>query len=394
MNTQTSERIRLLDILRGFAILGTLGTNIWLFAHLGNIDYLFTYTHNEWWASVDTLIRYIVLFLVNGKLLGMLTLLFGVGLEIQYRRARLRNKRWPGPYLWTALFLMLEGLLHYTLVLEYDILMSYALTSIIVAWIVSRGDRFIRRSMWITGSIHGIFVLLLFMATMITYFMGGSMSIGNAAFSETVYSSGTWLEQVMFRISNFGFFRTEAVFVLPLNIFLFLAGIRLMRAGAFAPDQRGREIRRRMLKVGLGAGIPLNLLLFVPGGLFDFPLRYLFAPVMTLGYIALIALMTERFSQWGLWSMLERIGKMALSCYVLQNVLASILFYSWGFSLGGSTSSLATVTVWLSICLFLILFSTVWFNIFKQGPLEAARKFFIRRMTDKGRHHDSKTVSS
>lgn len=31
----SEKRIRLLDILRGFAVLGTLGTNIWIFAHLG-----------------------------------------------------------------------------------------------------------------------------------------------------------------------------------------------------------------------------------------------------------------------------------------------------------------------------------------------------------------------
>lgn len=30
------ERIRLLDILRGFAILGTLGTNVWFFAYAGD----------------------------------------------------------------------------------------------------------------------------------------------------------------------------------------------------------------------------------------------------------------------------------------------------------------------------------------------------------------------
>ena len=36
----------------------------------------------------------------------------------------------------------LEGLLHYTLVMEYDILMSYAVTAFIVAFIVRLGDKF------------------------------------------------------------------------------------------------------------------------------------------------------------------------------------------------------------------------------------------------------------
>ena len=41
----------------------------------------------------------------------------------------------------------MEGLIHFTLVMEYDILMSYAVTAIIVALIVKGGDyrRFVER---------------------------------------------------------------------------------------------------------------------------------------------------------------------------------------------------------------------------------------------------------
>lgn len=46
---------------------------------------------------------------------------------------------------------MAEGLLHFTLVMEYDILMSYGITAIIAAFIVKGGDRAIRRAMWIFG---------------------------------------------------------------------------------------------------------------------------------------------------------------------------------------------------------------------------------------------------
>ncbi|WP_055108279.1 DUF418 domain-containing protein [Paenibacillus ihumii] len=394
MKKVSYERIRLLDILRGFAIIGTLGTNIWLFAHLGNTDYLFTYAHYDWWASADVLIRYITLFLVNGKLLGLLTILFGAGLEIQFGRLQSRQKRWPGPYLWTTVFLLLEGLLHYTLVLEYDILMSYALTAVIVAFIVKRGDRAIKRTMWITGIIHVLFVSLLFLASLALYLVDGGLSMNMAGSTESLYSTGTWLEQIVFRIENFAVFRLEAIYVLFLNIFLFLAGVRLMRAGAFHPDEKGRAIRRRMLRIGLGAGIPLNLLLFVPGGIFDFPLRYLFAPVMSIGYIALIALLTERFHRWRLWAVLERVGKMALSCYVLQNVLASVVFYGWGWGLGGKTGSLGTVAIWLCISLCLSCFAWLWLSLFKQGPLETIRKIMVRRLSAKERNHDSKTVSA
>ncbi len=57
MAAAKGQRIRLLDILRGFAILGTLGTNIWIFANLGDLAYIFTVEHATWWSSVDALIR-------------------------------------------------------------------------------------------------------------------------------------------------------------------------------------------------------------------------------------------------------------------------------------------------------------------------------------------------
>ena len=67
--------------------------------------------------------------------------MFGVGLQLKYQQALRRGTAWPGVYLWTIVFLGLEGLLHYTLVMEYDILMSYAVTAFIVAFIVRLGDK-------------------------------------------------------------------------------------------------------------------------------------------------------------------------------------------------------------------------------------------------------------
>src|SRR5690606_11823739 len=92
-----------------------------------------------------------------------------------------------------------------------------------------------------------------------------------------LYGGGSWLEQVAYRLSHFLILRLEAIFVIPLNIILFLIGVCLMRAGAFLPDEAGRKMRKKMMAIGLGVGIPLNLLIFIPGGIFDLPVRYLFA---------------------------------------------------------------------------------------------------------------------
>lgn len=367
---QRKDRIRLLDILRGFAILGTLGTNIWIFAHAGDLSYITTFDHSGWWGANDFL-RMIVLFLVNGKLLGLLTIMFGVGLEMKYRQAKRKGKPWPGVYLWAVLFLVLEGLLHFILVMEYDILMSYGVTAIIAAFIVKSGDRLIARTMNVIGSVFAIAILALAGLMLAS---GASVSLGSFGDVVALYQEGTWVEQVQYRLANFLPLRMEAILVIPTNVFLFLLGVRFMRAGVFSPDENGKKLRRTLFKLGIYVGVPLNLLIFIPGGAFDLPVRYLFAPLMSMGYIAIMARMIQ-YTKWEwLWRRLENVGKMSLSCYVLQNILASAVFYGWGLGLAGKLNSAAIIAIWLVISAFLLGMSSLWLRGFKLGPMETIRK--------------------
>ncbi|MGC6586934.1 DUF418 domain-containing protein [Paenibacillus sp. Dod16] len=367
---QRKDRIRLLDILRGFAILGTLGTNIWIFAHAGDLRYITTFDHSGWWGAND-LLRMIVLFLVNGKLLGLLTIMFGVGLEMKYRQAKRKGKPWPGVYLWAVLFLVFEGLLHFILVMEYDILMSYGVTAIIAAFIVKGGDRLIARTMNVIGSVFAIAILALAGLMLAS---GASVSLGSFDDVVALYQEGTWMEQVQYRLANFLPLRMEAILVIPTNVFLFLLGIRFMRSGVFSPDENGKSLRKRLFRLGIYVGVPLNLLIFVPGGAFDLPVRYLFAPLMSMGYIAILARMIQYTKLEWLWRLLENAGKMSLSCYVLQNIMASAVFYGWGLGLAGKLNSTAIIAVWLVISAFQLGMASLWLRGFKLGPMESVRK--------------------
>ena len=365
----TSERLRLIDILRGFAVLGTLGTNIWIFAYLGDLSYITTANFTEWWVLEDFL-RMVVLFIVNGKLLGLLTIMFGVGLEMKYQQAIRKGNAWPGVYIWTLLFLLLEGFIHFTLVMEYDILMSYAVTGLIVALVLKRGDTFIKKIMIGVGSFHAIIVLLILVGALVGVV---NMSLGSYE-GAALYESGTWLKQVENRLVNFVYYRLEAILIVPMNICLFLLGVFLMRSGVFSKTEKGKSQRKKLFQIGMYIGVPLNLLIFIPGGAFDLPVRYLFAPIMSLGYIGLFGILIEyRKFEW-LWSRLEEVGKMSLSCYVSQNLIASIVFYGWGLGLGGKLGSLSIITIWLSITLFQFLFAYFCIRKLHTGPLEWMRR--------------------
>jgi uncharacterized protein len=302
----------------------------------------------------------------------LLTILFGVGLEIQYQSARRRGLPWPVRYIWRSALLFVEGFLHYMLVFEFDILMGYAVSAVIVAFIVGRRERFIRRAMWVAGGLHiAIFGLasVAVAALALTTPDASSFSLFNPE-AARVYTSGSYPDQVLFRLENLAVYRVESVLIVPMNVFLYLFGVRLMRSGAFSPDAAGRRIRSKMLRVGLIVGVPLNLLVFVPGGVFDLPVRYFFAPVLVLGYIGIFALLLERGVFGWFWNRAAEIGRVALSCYILQNVLASVVFYSWGFGLAGAFGAVGTLGVMVGIWVVLMLFSNLWLRRFSQGPFE------------------------
>ncbi|MGF0469649.1 DUF418 domain-containing protein [Lysinibacillus fusiformis] len=373
---QTQQRLPFIDMLRGFAVLGTLGTNIWIFAYLGDLSYITTSNYSGWWSFNDFL-RMLVLFFVNGKLLGLLTIMFGVGLQLKYQQALRRGNTWPGVYLWTIVFLGVEGLLHYTLVMEYDILMSYAVTAFIVAILIRLGDKVMTWAFYLLGSFHVFLILFIFVVTL----LGASVSLNGMEAVTAIYENGTWLAQVQHRLTNFLFYRTEAIFIIPMNVFLFILGVKFMRNEVFSPTSKGYQARQKLFTIGVFIGIPLNLLIFIPGGLFDLPVRYLCAPILSIGYIGILGKLVEYKKLDWLWQRFANVGKMSLSCYVLQNVLASIIFYGWGLGLGGHVNSLFIISMWVALSCLQLVLATFWQHQFRIGPMEWVRKKTIQALT-------------
>jgi len=62
--------------------------------------------------------------------------------------------------------------------------------------------------------------------------------------------------------------------------------------------------------------------------------RYTVAPVVAFGYLGLILILLRRHPVGGLGRRLADVGRTALSCYMLQNVVALVAFSSWGLALG------------------------------------------------------------
>jgi uncharacterized protein len=364
------RRIAALDVLRGVAILGTLGTNIWIFTDPGGVIGLLSRTPD----TVEQVLR----FLANGKFLGLLALLFGVGMELQYSSAARRGARWPGWYLWRAALLLLEGALHFMLVFEGDVLMAYALTSVVVAYLVGRSDRAVRTIMLVVASVQ---MALLSLGTLLilTAPQDDAPAIGDPA----VYSTGGYLDQVLARLDHVLLYRLELVLIVPSSVVLFLLGSRLLRAGVFDDSERGARLRLRLIVIGLGVAAPLNLATSLAGTGWVLLDRYLLPPFVAVGLLGVITtlLLRARGAPGRCQRGLAAVGRTALSCYVFQNVAASALCYGWGLGLALRWADYRpwwVLGAWLGICLTFTGLATWWLRFFDRGPLELVWQWAYR----------------
>lgn len=360
--TVTTGRIDALDVLRGVAILGTLGTNVWLFAYPGGPVAWFSQALTDR-GALETALQ----TLSNGKFLALLTLLFGVGIELQYRSAVRRASPWPGRYPVRAAILFAEGLVHYVLVFEFDVLMGYAIASFLVAYLVGRSDRAV--TAW-AGTVGVVYVAALFAATALLLVTPDAAPSGSASDAALTAS---WPHQVLLRVEYAALLRSEIALIVPSAVVLFLVGSRLVRAGAFT--EAGGRIRRRLTVLGLGAGVPLNALAAAAGPDWFLVERYLAPPLVALGLLGLGTTLVQRARRdpGRIRHGLTAVGRTALSCYVLQNVLAAVLCYGWGLGLAerfaGSGPGFA-MAVWAGVSAVLLAAAPLWLRRFDRGPLE------------------------
>lgn len=374
------RRLPLLDVLRGAAILGTLMTNVWIFTGPGA----------EWgilqgglggasFASFPEAAESVFRALADGKFLSLLTILFGAGLAIQFASAERRSQPWPGRYRWRALFLFAEGTVHFVLVFAWDVLMGYAVTALVVARLLTRTARTQRRAMLWAAGIH------LSLMAVLTAFTVAAEDSPSAVSPEAadLYANGSYADQILFRVQNAPILRAEPVLTFFLLLFLFLLGTRLFRVGAFALDDTGRRVRARLLAWGLGLGVPLTVVSAIGGPDFFLVGRYVAAPLTALGYLALIGMAVARLAGDNrVLKALTSVGRMALSGYVLQNVLSMLVCYGIGLGLAarlGDRQPWWGMALWAVVSAVLVTFSTLWLRRFRQGPLEALQHRVLRR---------------
>lgn len=91
---------------------------------------------------------------------------------------------------------------------------------------------------------------------------------------------------------------------------------------------------------------------------------------LTLGYIGLIGLLCQVNFFDQVTRLLAKVGRLALTNYIMQTIISIFLFYGIGFGKFAEFERYQLVFVCMAVWVFQILFSLAWLKYYKLGPLE------------------------
>jgi uncharacterized protein len=381
------ERIASIDVLRGFALFGVLimnGMN-WFRTHPRR-DFL---AANLYPGFANAIVVHVQKVLFEGKFITLFAFLFGVGMAIQADRAEARGGR-PRWFLVRRMLVLLAiGVAHVVLLWMGDILHVYAVLGLPFLLLLKRKPRTIA----ITAA---VMLLLPFVASVV--FSLVKLSAGmppirartderaveiaeEIATGIRIYATGTWMEIAEKRISDAVNFAVYTLPSLPQTFAMFLLGLLAYRAGIFEDPAAHRRTLWRVIFAGAVVGLPIAIAMtfppqpgetstfaYVQAALFG--LTSLSQTALGLAYGAGLLLLLQRPSVRARFAPVGDVGRMALTNYLMESLLCSLVFYGFGLGLHDRLSPVAALPIFLAIYAAHLLWSGPWLSRFRYGPVE------------------------
>jgi uncharacterized protein len=379
------ERIEALDVMRGFALLGILAMNIRaMAAPYGAYVYPYALFEYEGASRVAYAFTTVVFDL---KMMGLFSMLFGAGVLLYAAKPTASGRPPRALWLRRMFWLLAIGLVHAYLVWDGDILVPYSLCGVLLLWWVRRLPA------W------GLLAL-----SLVLLGVGAAASAGEGLAWESMPESDRakslelWMptpEQSQTQVDGMlgGYFdvvrhRAPSVLMGQTFSFLFfffwrcggmmLLGMALYKWG-FLDGRRPESVYVTTAGLGLAAGLVLAYhgLRELERVRFATPARsvpdlwnYTGAVLASVGYAALLVLLVKHSAAPNLRRALAAVGQMALTNYLLQSVLASVLFLGWGFGLAGRLDYADQLVIVAGLWLFQLVVSPIWLARFRFGPAE------------------------
>lgn len=390
-----AERIDTLDFIRGLAVMGILAANIVAFGQPFDA-YMYPAAFKTDPGDPGGWLWITQFVLIDGKMRGLFTLLFGAGMYLFMEKAWARGAT-RALQAWRLVILMAFGMIHFFLIWPGDILFYYALFGFVVLACISWRTK-TQLGVGLAGYMFGVVFYAASMsfpwAVVDTPFGASSPemmklraemvagidaslargSVPNAAIAQGDYAAlvaHRLTEQWIEPWSNALFFCFETI---P----LMLIGVALYRMGFFSGGfSRAVMVRWGWIGLIAGAAAHLAIALAVQAGGFSFygtlaaligwsPLPRLW---MVLGLAALLVVWAPSAVGW-LGARVRAAGRAAFTNYLGTSVLMMLVFHGWGLGLFGKLNRPQLYVVVVLAWVVMLAWSKPWLDRYRYGPLE------------------------
>ncbi len=385
------ERVEILDLLRGFALFGIFMVNL----PLMNAPFLTEMGQFAIWTDPANMkAHWVINFFFTGKFYTLFSMLFGIGFYFFMRKANESGNNVLSLFRRRLGWLLAIGVLHVVLLWYGDILVFYALFGFLMILFRKKSNKSLL--------IWAFCILLLppFFATMLTILINLGLSNPEVAeemivsFKEAeksmralldeaivVYSTGSFMDIVSMRLVEYRNILGGIFFFFPNVLAMFLVGMVLARKKVFENPGQNILFFRKLFFFSLPVAIVGNYLyahfstkssyiLMDWNMVFSLVGHGFGGPAMTFVYISLIVFCYQRGYFGKVANAIKRTGRMALTNYLAQSLIATTLFFSYGFGLYGKVNIWQGMILTLAIYLVQVIWSHYWLKYYRFGPME------------------------
>ena len=386
--TSTPERIYTLDVIRGFALLGIFIMNMPWFntSFYAGLDGVRLWP--GWW---DQWTETAVDVLFSGKFNSMFSMLFAVGFTIQLERLEARDPAHARTiYLRRIFWLFVFGAIHMCVFWDGDVLHVYALLGLLLLGL----RRAPYKLLWTLFVLALLFPLLMGVYRYFTFQPAErehilAMSKIWTASNDAAYGHGSFFEAMREHTREAVYLYTD-----PYNLrgvarffsqFLvtLLIGLMLGRAKFFQDAARHLPLVRRAQWWSLGGGLltgavfgawqatATDFITPTPWRLLAGTCYILCRVLIMVFYVATIVRAVHHAGWRRRLAPLATAGRMPLTNYLMQTLIASTLFYGWGFGLWGEVGPALDLA--LAVGIFFLVqvpLSRWWLARYELGPME------------------------
>lgn len=406
-----SERITILDSLRGFAILGILLMNIGGFGMPGD-----TFALGETGINYKT--WYFISWIPDGTQRALFSMLFGAGILLFVRNVEKRTEgiRTADYFFRRQLWLLVFALIDiFILLWNGDILLDYALYGMLLftfrnlspkKLLIAAGvclllmlarenrDLYLDKKVITRGEVVAALDTTKVKLTPkqedrleAMQDMKKSSSpekrLKRIEKNKLIVNSGTYEEVYEWRTNRYISHLVQYIFFEIWDVLLFMfLGMAFFKMGIMTGEAPAK-VYWWMLIIGLGLGLLIAYLQMQQEvayryNRFEFTKNVSFSfyqfhrALRSLGLFAILMLLYKSGVFKWLFALMRPVGQMAFTNYLMQSIICGLIFNSYGLGLYGKLQRIEVYYVVGAVWLFQIIFCHIWFRFYRFGPFEWA----------------------